>query len=151
MKLPPLVPDATQLLREPDRANLHACNESTASALFQSSAAAGCNAYRIDLGLVTDAAKLHKVLSRALHFPEWYGRNWDALADSLGDMSWSEADGYVLIFQRAEILQAAEPESFDKLLEILDESVNFWRTQGLGFWVLFVGDFPALSPLELRT
>lgn len=151
MKLPPTVPDATQVLREPARAGLYACNESTAGALFQASAAAGCNVYRIDLGLVTDALSLHKVLARALHFPEWYGRNWDALADSLSDMSWNEADGYVLIFQRAEVLQASEPESFATLQDILQETIHFWHTQGLGFWVMFEGNFANCPTLELRT
>ena len=35
--------------------------------------------------------------SRALGFPDWFGRNWDALHDCLGDLSWLKAPGYVLI------------------------------------------------------
>ncbi len=34
-------------------------------------------------------------LARAIAAPDWFGHNWDALADALGDLSWSRAPGYV--------------------------------------------------------
>lgn len=35
---------------------------------------------------IQDRDKLHDVLSASLSFPEWYGRNLDALYDCLTDM-----------------------------------------------------------------
>lgn len=32
-------------------------------------------------------------IGRALAFPEWFGHNWDALADCLLDMGWRPALG----------------------------------------------------------
>ncbi|MBQ0038202.1 MAG: barstar family protein [Clostridiales bacterium] len=37
-------------------------------------------------GAVLDRTSLHNTLSRELAFPEWYGRNLDALYDCLGDL-----------------------------------------------------------------
>ncbi|MGX1549293.1 barstar family protein [Streptomyces adustus] len=48
----------------------------------------------LDLDGVTDKAGLMDRCARALDLPEWFGRNWDALADSLSDLSvWPEEAG----------------------------------------------------------
>jgi ribonuclease inhibitor len=36
---------------------------------------------------MTDRKNLHELFSENLHFPEWYGRNLDALYDCLTDIS----------------------------------------------------------------
>ncbi|WP_037859951.1 barstar family protein [Streptomyces sp. NRRL S-340] len=41
----------------------------------------------LDLDGVTDKAGLMDRAARALALPDWFGRNWDALADSLADPS----------------------------------------------------------------
>lgn len=37
----------------------------------------------VDLGSVTNREELHNLLAQSLHFPEYYGRNLDALFDLL--------------------------------------------------------------------
>jgi hypothetical protein len=45
----------------------------------------------LDLDGVTDKAGLMDRSARALQLPDWFGRNWDALADSLSDHTvWPE-------------------------------------------------------------
>ncbi|MFI9615489.1 barstar family protein [Streptomyces sp. NPDC052023] len=39
----------------------------------------------LDLDGVRDKAALMDRCARALQLPDWFGRNWDALADSLSD------------------------------------------------------------------
>ncbi|MCS0604515.1 barstar family protein [Streptomyces sp. LP11] len=41
----------------------------------------------LDLGGVGDKAGLMDRVARALDLPDWFGRNWDALLDSLADPS----------------------------------------------------------------
>ncbi|MFD6414522.1 barstar family protein [Nocardia asteroides] len=41
----------------------------------------------LDLDGVTDKAGLMERCARDLALPDWFGRNWDALADSLSDPS----------------------------------------------------------------
>ncbi|MFB7516579.1 barstar family protein [Streptomyces sp. NPDC056144] len=40
----------------------------------------------LDLTGVTDKAALMERCAATLALPEWFGRNWDALADCLGDL-----------------------------------------------------------------
>lgn len=140
--------DSSRLLRDHARAALYGCNAETALELVQACPAAAFKAWRIDMGRATNVGKLHRLLADSLNFPDYYGHNWDALADCLGDMSWSDAEGHVVVFRHAEIFAAASPEDFETLLEVLHETVAFWQAQDQAFWVLFVGDFPQLPQLE---
>lgn len=38
-------------------------------------------------------------IADALSFPGWVGRNWDALADALGDLSWLPPGAYGLVWR----------------------------------------------------
>ncbi len=67
-------------------------------------------------------------LARAIAAPEWFGHNWDALADALGDLSWHPAVGYVLLLR-------GTVTSDETLREIVDASISFWKLQGKAFWV----------------
>ncbi|MFA6584001.1 MAG: barstar family protein [Elusimicrobiaceae bacterium] len=59
----------------------------------------------IDCSAVVDKESLLALLAAELSFPEYFGQNWDALADCLSDMpDWLDPadDGYVLLFTNAE-------------------------------------------------
>ena len=46
---------------------------------------------RVDLEHCTDKATLLARFAAALQFPDWFGHNWDALADCITDLSWLPA------------------------------------------------------------
>ena len=60
--------------------------------------------------------------AQAFRFPDWFGHNWDALADSLADLSWLPAPGYLLIIERYTALASAAPEAWLTFIDILDET-----------------------------
>src|SRR5664279_3948657 len=70
-------------------------------------------------------------LARTIKAPDWFGHNWDALADALGDLSWCEAPGYVLLLH-------GELPGDVILDDILNATVEFWKMHGKAFWVFFV-------------
>jgi RNAse (barnase) inhibitor barstar len=144
-------PDAANLLRDVARAGLYSADEDCACSLYHAGPGAGFNVYRIDFGQVHDLESLHYVLSHSLHFPDWYGANWDGLTDCLTDMSWNEASGYLLILQRTDTLQRAHPEAFRTLMELLGDTARFWREQGTSFWTLIIGENIKLPQLEVHS
>lgn len=88
---------------------------------------------RIDLSDCTDKATLLARFATALHFPDWFGHNWDALSDCLTDLSWLPARHYRVELAQPQALRTAAPETLDTALEILGEAAEFWADEGVLF------------------
>jgi RNAse (barnase) inhibitor barstar len=97
----------------------------------------------VDLGSVRDKASLLRRFADALAFPADFGRNWDALNDSLQDLSWLRANGHVLHLCNIGGVRQALDGEWDTLLDILHEAANFWKSRK-PFVVIVDGirDFP---------
>ncbi|MBJ6979777.1 MULTISPECIES: barstar family protein [unclassified Luteimonas] len=89
-----------------------------------------------NLATADDKAALLAEVAEALEFPGDFGGNWDALADSLGDLSWLGAPGYLLLIDHCGDLREDAPEDFATLLDILDEAARVHAGQGVPFWAV---------------
>lgn len=68
-------------------------------------------------------------IAAALDFPDWFGHNWDALADCLGDLAWIDAPGLVVVLEHLNDLKTAAPADCDTALEIIAEAAA-WHAEG---------------------
>lgn len=91
-------------------------------------------ARRVDLQGCTGKADLLSRIALALEMPEGWGLNWDSLSDALRDLSWLPAPGHALLFDEAVQLRDADEESFDILLEILEQATEDGAGAGRPFW-----------------
>jgi len=96
----------------------------------------GFAAAAIDLAGCRDKDEAFERFAAALRFPDWFGRNWDALADCLDDLSWLPADGYLLLLDHAAAWREAEAGQFATALEILDDAARAWSARRVPFWTL---------------
>lgn len=85
-------------------------------------------------------AELLERIAAALHFPGWFGHNWDALADCLTDLSWLPAGAYRITLTQAAPLRRAAPETLATALEIFDAAAAAWADQGVDFSVCLTED-----------
>ena len=109
-----------------------------AAALTAVANSKGYGVYRIDLSGITDKAALMDRLQDVLQFPEWFGRNWDALEDCLTDMAWRDDVGYVLLFHGGADLRRREKALFDTLVDVLKTAADYWRGAERPFWAFFL-------------
>ena len=88
-----------------------------------------------------------RAISQALRFPDWFGGNWDALEDCLGDLSWRPGDGHVLVFRN---WQALTSDDLGVLIDVLRSSAEFWQGRGKPFFAVLVDPQArlALAPLH---
>jgi hypothetical protein len=90
----------------------------------------GFTVFEANLAASRSKGELLAELARAIAAPDWFGHNWDALADALGDLSWKKAPGYVLVLH-------GDAPAESMLNDILEAAVSFWKLQGKSFWVFF--------------
>ncbi|GGX88155.1 barstar family protein [Streptomyces fructofermentans] len=94
---------------------------------------AGRHVVALDLDGVTDKAALMERCARALELPDWFGRNWDALADSLGDSSlWPAAAarrGLLLVVAGWQPYARSRPDEWETAREVFTEAAE--RTPAL--------------------
>jgi hypothetical protein len=101
---------------------------------------------RADLGGAEDKEALLERLAQALGFPAWFGGNWDALEDCLGDLGWRAGDGHVFLFTGHEDLPA---DDLGVLLDVLASSAAYWAERGTPFFAVFVDATHALALPDL--
>ncbi|MGH3516676.1 MAG: barstar family protein [Haloechinothrix sp.] len=63
-------------------------------------------------------------IAAALSFPEWFGRNLDALYDCLTDLSWLPAGEHVLIWVSSGGLAAADPKAYLAIRSVLSDAAR---------------------------
>ncbi|HUW32447.1 MAG TPA: barstar family protein [Planctomycetota bacterium] len=78
---------------------------------------------RIPAGIST-LEEFYDVLSRELRFPHYFGRNWDALVDCLGDFHWIQSRRVVILH---EDLPALDKHMQFTYLDILSLAVRGWK------------------------
>jgi RNAse (barnase) inhibitor barstar len=110
--------------------------------------AVGLVVVRIALARLGSKTGLLRRAARALRFPEWFGKNWDALNDCLTDLSWLDGKGWVIIFENAKGFAERRPEVFENAVEVFQAASDYWRRAGKPFWVFFHGPSDWASSLE---
>ncbi|MEU9988036.1 barstar family protein [Streptomyces sp. NPDC048045] len=87
----------------------------------------------LDLAGVTDKAGLMDRTARALALPDWFGRNWDALVDSLSDHTvWPQdavEQGLLVVVRGWRPYAEAQPDEWRTAQDVLAEAVD--RTPAL--------------------
>ena len=88
-----------------------------------------------------------RAIAKALRFPDWFGGNWDALEDCLGDLSWRPGDGHVFVLRN---WQALKGDDFGVLVDVLRSSAEYWSGRGKPFFAVLIDPQArlALPPLH---
>lgn len=89
---------------------------------------AGWRLYWLAGQTVTDKHEFLDLSAESFDFPDWFGDDWDALADCLTDLTWADTEsGYLVVYAGWQALAQQEPDSFATVLEIFKEAVDLWH------------------------
>ncbi|MCE9549461.1 MAG: barstar family protein [Betaproteobacteria bacterium] len=105
--------------------------------LYAAVAEAGCVLFEVELAEIEGKEKFIDAIAQAVHVPDWFGGNWDALADTLSDLSWQPASGYVLLLRNDNNMLGMAAEDHNIAMEIFADTIAFWKSQNKPFWIFF--------------
>ncbi|SDQ75112.1 Barstar (barnase inhibitor) [Actinopolyspora saharensis] len=80
---------------------------------------AGAFAHVVDGSEVVSKRMMLDAVAAELSFPEWAGRNLDALHDCLIDLSWLPAGEHVLVWSNHRVLAEHDPKAYRGIGSVL--------------------------------
>lgn len=96
----------------------------------------GWRVFHVDGARVQDKNTFIRTAGKAMRFPAYSAQNWDAFEESIRDLSWAPAEGYLVLFDEPDQFAAQNPEQWAVARDILDDTIRFWRQQGKPMVVL---------------
>src|SRR4029077_8875007 len=112
--------------------------------------------FLIDARPIHSASTLFGAFAQAVAFPDYFESNWDAFLDSMTDLSWKKAGGYVLVFSNADAVLTLANNGFSVFLRTLEATIREWRDERgehgeraapIPFHVVFSGSDPLRAAL----
>lgn len=106
----------------------------------------GFKVFEADAEHCTDERSLLTALGDALPFPDYYGKNWAAFDDCIGDMLRENAGPIAVVVVDADALMRADLHAFVRSVHLLSDvvaEVERAASDGFQFEAFFLGDFPA--------
>jgi RNAse (barnase) inhibitor barstar len=103
---------------------------------------AGWRVFWLDATGVRDKQGLLERCAEEFALPSYFGHNWDALQDSLKDLSWVPATrGYLVVYDHWQDLAGGEVHR--TLVDVFESAVAFWRGTSTPMAVLLLSEVVA--------
>jgi hypothetical protein len=96
----------------------------------------GFTVFRLDGHDISDKATFLREAAVSMHFPAYFGYNWDAFDECIHDLEWKPANGYVLLYDRFRSFAEDDPSQWETATDILRSAVDYWSRERISFYVL---------------
>jgi hypothetical protein len=125
-------------LKDPGKAGVFHLS-ADARELAGAAAAAGLMVVYADIGHAHVKEDFLGDVSRSMRFPEASAVDWDAFAAGLTDLSWMQANGWVVILEKSKHFCGGHGHEFKEAMRAMADAAEYWRGQGKPFWTLIGG------------
>jgi hypothetical protein len=68
-----------------------------------------------------------KALADLFQFPDYFGENWDAVADCLTDLSWEDGDRILVVYSSYQSWHQGK----EVAMKVWSNAIEFWQQQGV--------------------
>jgi len=123
------------LLPPASEAGIYLVEEAEVGPLSEAAAACGVRCVRVDLHDSATREGFLDRISSALSFPAHVGRNWDALADALGDLGRPGDPGMVLLLLNSGRMRRESGAAFQTAMDVLQAGSAEWAGRRCPLWV----------------
>jgi len=95
---------------------------------------------KLNGNIIKNKIDLFREIALKLHFPEFFGNNWDALDDCLCDLEWINSTKIQIVFENfSKILSDESCEQKNILLDCIKDSNDYWeknKTKNVNFYII---------------
>lgn len=109
---------------------------SSVASLKAEAKADGWRLFYLDGTKVKDKKTFLEHIARAMYFPSYFGKNWDALNDCLTDLEGSPGSGYILLFESPDKFIKTSPDDWKVAKELFESAIEFWDQTNSPLYVL---------------
>ncbi|MBK8795662.1 MAG: barstar family protein [Caldilinea sp.] len=95
----------------------------------------GWRFFYLDGRRARDKASFLQTAADVMAFPAYFGHNWDAFEESINDLAWAPASGYVLLYDHVWWFACTHPADWQVAREILQAACERWASQNRPFVV----------------
>lgn len=90
-------------------------------------------------GIAKSKQEVLETIATSFLFPKHFGKNYDALYDSLTDLvhKAGEQPGFVIVLEALPIAQKFDKEGRESLLDVFREAAEFWAERKIAFRVFY--------------
>jgi RNAse (barnase) inhibitor barstar len=99
----------------------------------------------VDMENVISKQAFLSKMAEEFEFPDYFGNNWDALFESLTDLSWMEATGYFIIIKNMKTFEKEFSGHFLTIRRIFEAVVNYWESRQVPFIIILSEINPELN------
>jgi hypothetical protein len=78
---------------------------------------------------ITSRDRYFEAIADLFQFPDYFGGNWDAVADCLTDLSWEKGDRILVVYSNGQGLR--QGDDWEVAMEVWSDAIEFWRGQGV--------------------
>lgn len=96
------------------------------------------NLVDLDGSLLKNKFDILKAFSNSLNFPDYFGNNWDALFDSLTDLSWLRNKNTVVLLRNFENVDL---KLCEQLMSVLKDARDFWKKEKVTLDIYLFDEF----------
>jgi RNAse (barnase) inhibitor barstar len=128
------------------KGGVYRCHASVPEKVLDVAAQTGARVEKIGLQGARDKNAFLKTVAKSLHFPDYFGHNWDAFYDCLIDLEHEKGEGILVLLREASGFARAEQEEFAAALDTLQDAAEFWDEDGKMLLVVVELEAPVLAP-----
>ncbi|HEX2531667.1 MAG TPA: barstar family protein [Burkholderiaceae bacterium] len=79
------------------------------------------------------------IIAASFHFPKYFGKNFDALADCLTDLAYKAGPqpGFLIVLEQLPNTPKFDKEARETLLDVFRDAADFWAEKRVTFRVFY--------------
>lgn len=103
-------------------------NESIAN-LLDAAKQSNIQVFHLEGQSITSQDLYFQEIAKLFQFPNYFGHNWDAVADCLTDLSWEEGDRILIVYSNSQSLR--DRNNWEIAMKVWSNTIEFWEQQGV--------------------